>query len=45
MSAIDSATWTMVNLWPERTGLPMTVHAMPRGGARHLRFIGHTGAA
>ena len=31
----DADTWDMVNLWPEETGLPMTVHAMPRGGARH----------
>lgn len=28
-------TWATVNLWPEDTGLPMTVHAQPRGGARH----------
>jgi hypothetical protein len=34
MSAIADA-YEMVNLSPEMTGLPMTVHAMPRGGARH----------
>jgi hypothetical protein len=36
MSALDQTLeWEMVNLVPELTGLPMTVHAMPRGGARH----------
>jgi hypothetical protein len=38
MSAVkqrSADTWEMVNLVPEDTGLPMTVHAMPRGGARH----------
>jgi hypothetical protein len=27
--------WEMVNLYPDDTGLSMTVHAMPRGRARH----------
>jgi hypothetical protein len=36
MSALrDADPYEMVNLVPELTGLPMTVHAMPRGKARH----------
>jgi hypothetical protein len=33
--ARDAAPYEMVNLVPALTGLPMTVHAMPRGKARH----------
>lgn len=46
MSAVKQSadTWEMVNLWPEDTGLPMTVHAQPRGGARHdVRLKVHRG--
>jgi hypothetical protein len=36
MSALrDVDPYEMVNLAPAITGLPMTVHAMPRGKARH----------
>jgi hypothetical protein len=31
----DDDLWEMVNLAPRLTGLPMTVWARPRGGARH----------
>jgi hypothetical protein len=36
MSALrDADAYEMVNLAPAITGLPMTVHAMPRGRNRH----------
>lgn len=31
--------FTMTNLYPRRTGLPMTVWVSPRGGARHAARI------
>ena len=31
----DDDLWEMANLYPEDTGLPMTVWARPRGNARH----------
>ena len=35
MTDTDDALYEMVNLAPAMTGLPMTVHAMPRGRNRH----------
>lgn len=35
----DDELFEMVNLYPQRTGLPMTVWAGPRGKARHAPRI------
>ena len=35
----DSDLFTMTNLYPRRTGLPMTVWVSPRGRARHAARI------
>ena len=39
MSESDDELFLMVNLYPVRTGLPMTVWAGPRGKARHAPRI------
>jgi hypothetical protein len=39
MSKQDDELFLMVNLYPRRTGLPMTVWAGPRGKARHAPRI------
>jgi hypothetical protein len=39
MSGQDDELFLMVNLYPRRTGLPMTVWAGPRGKARHAPRI------
>jgi hypothetical protein len=39
MSEQDDDLFLMVNLYPARTGLPMTVWAGPRGKARHAPRI------
>jgi hypothetical protein len=39
MSEQDDELFLMVNLYPRRTGLPMTIWAGPRGKARHAPRI------